>query len=146
MPAHTSSAEALAEALRVNIGLIVRRLRPLAADDGLTMPETATLKRLELSGPTTATALAKLEQISPQSVGAILRALHERTWIKRIADPHDGRQSIVSITAAGRAALRDRRHSKTRRLTQLLTEHFSSAEIERLADVMPLFERLAQRL
>jgi DNA-binding MarR family transcriptional regulator len=145
MPRHPAT-EQLAEALRVNIGLIVRRLRQRPDEDDVTMPETAALKRLELGGPTTASALAKLEGISPQSMGAILGALDARKWIKRVPDQADRRQSIVSLTAAGRAALRDRRNARTQQIALVLAEHFTPAEIERLLAAMPLFERLAQQL
>ena len=66
--------ERVAAALRVSVGLLVRRLRQQAEGE-LTLPETSALARLDRGGPTTATELAKLEQISPQSMGATLDAL-----------------------------------------------------------------------
>jgi len=35
---------------------------------------------------------------------ATLRRLEERGWIRRLADPDDGRGRLVSLSAAGRAA------------------------------------------
>jgi len=57
------------------------------------------------AGPTTATALAKQEQISPQSMGETLAILEQRGLIARVPDPDDGRRVILSLTDAGRAAV-----------------------------------------
>ena len=59
----------VAAALRVSIGLLLRRLRQVQAEGELTLPESSALTRLDRGGPTTPSALAKLEQISPQSMG-----------------------------------------------------------------------------
>src|ERR1700735_3497804 len=65
----------VALARRVSIGLLLRRLRQTRAEGGLTVPETSALARLDRSGPATSSALARLEQISPQSMGATLAGL-----------------------------------------------------------------------
>src|ERR1700685_3587597 len=85
---------AVAAALRVSIGLLVRRLRPAKAEGGLTMPETSALSRLDRGGPATSSALARQEQISPQSMGATLAALEARGLVERRPDPADGRRSV----------------------------------------------------
>ncbi len=58
----------VAAALRESIGLLLRRLRQVPAEGELTLPESAALTRLHRGGPATSSALAKLEQISPQSM------------------------------------------------------------------------------
>lgn len=75
----------IAGALQVSIGLLRRRLRQAQADGELTLPETSALVRLHRGGPTTVTALAKLEQISPQSMGATRSALEARGLVERLA-------------------------------------------------------------
>src|SRR5581483_851008 len=94
--------ERLAGELRVSIGLLVRRLRQTDAPGELTLPETSALARLDRGGPTTAGALAKQEQITPQSMGATIAALEQRGFLARATDPGDGRRVVLSITAAGR--------------------------------------------
>ena len=136
----------VAEALRVSIGLLVRRIRQRQIEGSLTLPETAALKRLDVFGATTATALAKQEQISPQSMGATLSALEERRFIQRLPDPQDGRRSIVAMTSAGAKALRANRSKRTRLLAQALAENFTPEELHVLAVAAPLVERLAERL
>ncbi|MGC2404955.1 MAG: MarR family transcriptional regulator [Candidatus Cybelea sp.] len=124
----------------------MRRIRQLQIEGSLTLPETAALKRLDVFGATTATELAKQEQISPQSMGATLNALEERRFIQRLPDPHDGRRSIVAITSAGAKALRENRSKRTRLLAQALAENFRREELQLLAAAAPLVERLAERL
>src|SRR5580658_4811586 len=99
----------VAAALRVSIGLFTRRLRQAQPDGELTLPETSALVRLDRGGPTTPGALAKLEQISPQSMGATLGALEERGLVERRPDPDDGRRAVMSLTGAGHQMLRNRR-------------------------------------
>src|SRR6476620_4050360 len=91
---HEASVEQVANALRVSIGLFVRRLRQAQSEGEPSLPEASALARLDRSGPTTAAALAKREQISPQSMGATLGALEERGLIERRPDPEDGRQAV----------------------------------------------------
>ncbi len=91
----------VAAALRESIGLLLRRLRQAPAEGEVTLPESAALTRLHRGGPATSTALAKLEQISPQSMGATLAALEARGLVERHPDPDDGRRVVLSITALG---------------------------------------------
>ena len=88
----------IAAALRVSIGLLLRRLRQVRPDDELTLPESSALARLDRTGPATPGALAKVEQISPQSMGATLGALEARGLIERHPDPADGRRVVLSVT------------------------------------------------
>jgi DNA-binding MarR family transcriptional regulator len=135
---------AVAAALRVSIGLLVRRLRQAKAEGGLTMPETSALSRLDRGGPATSSALARQEQISPQSMGATLAALEARGLIERRPDPADGRRIVLSLTAPGREVLRSRREAGDAWLTRALATGFTGAELARLADAAALLDRLAQ--
>src|SRR5579862_1935313 len=130
-----------AAALRLSIGLLLRRLRQTPVDGGLTLPESAAPARLERGGPATASALARLEQISPQSMGATLAALEARGLIERRSDPEDGRRIVLSITAAGCALLRSTRDARTAHLAQALRREFTPSELEQLMAVVPLLER-----
>ena len=103
----------VAAALRVSIGLLLRRLRQVQPDGELTLPETSALARLDRGGPATPSALARLEQISPQSMGATLAALEARGLVERHPDPQDGRRAVMSLTEAGRQVLRDKRNART---------------------------------
>ncbi len=136
----------VAAALRFGIGLLVRRLRQVQDDIELTLPETSALSRLDRAGPTTSSALAKQEQISPQSMGATLGGLEERGLVGREPDPADGRRVVLSITAEGVAVLGARRAARTETLAGVLADGFTPDELQQLLAAAPLIERLAHHL
>jgi DNA-binding MarR family transcriptional regulator len=136
----------VAGALRVSIGLLSRRIRQLRLEGELTLPESSALARLDRGGPATASALARLEQISPQSMGATLGALETKGLVERRADPVDGRRIVLSVTEAGLSLLRDKRKARTEQLAKALSSGFTPAELQTLAEASPLLERLAQNI
>jgi DNA-binding MarR family transcriptional regulator len=136
----------IAAALRVSIGLLLRRLRQVRPDDEITLPESSALARLDRTGPATPGALAKVEQISPQSMGATIAALETRGLVERHADPADGRRVVLSVTGAGLELLRNKRGARTEQMAQALSAGFTAAELRQLAAVAPLLERLAQSI
>ena len=136
----------VAGALQVAVGLLRRQLRQTQGDGELSAPETAALARLDRGGPATASARARLEQISPQSMGATLGALEARGLIERRGDPADGRRIVLSVTDAGLRVLRNRRSARTEQLARALSAGFTRAERRQLMAAAPLIERLAQNL
>ena len=136
----------VAAALRESIGLLLRRMRQQQPEGELTLPESAAMTRLSRRGPTTSSALAKLEQISPQSMGATLAGLEARGLVARHADPQDGRRVVLSVTEAGQQVLQDKRNARTEQLAQALAARFTPGELRQLAAVAPLLERLAQSI
>jgi len=136
----------VATALRVSIGLLVRHLRQVPDAGGLTLPESSALARLDRGGATTPGALAKLEQIRPQSMGVTLAGLEARGLVKRAPDPEDGRRVVMSITKAGLRMLWGRRNAKTEQLARALSAEFTPDEVDQLRTVTPLLERLAQSI
>ena len=135
----------VAAAVRLSVGLLLRRLRQTPVEGGLTLPESSALARLERGGPATASELAKLEQISPQSMGATLAGLERRGLVERTPDPDDGRRAVLSLTRAGRQARRSRTDARTGQLAEALAG-FSRAELKQLMVAAPLLERLAQNI
>jgi DNA-binding MarR family transcriptional regulator len=133
-------------ALRVSVGLLVRRMRQAKGGGELSLSETSALARLDRDGPSTVTALARVEQISAQSMGATLAALEQRGLIGRGADPNDGRRIVLSVTAAGREFLRDGRNARTALLVHAIATAFTPAERVQLLAAAPLIERLAQSI
>jgi len=136
----------VAAALRFGIGLLVRRLRQVQDDAELTLPETSALARLDRGGPTTSSALAKQEQISPQSMGTTLGGLETRGLVERRPDPDDGRRVVLSITTEGVRVLAVRRAARTETLAAALADGFTPAELHQLMAAAPLIERLAHNL
>ena len=136
----------VAAALRASIGLLLRRMRQVPAEGELTLPEGSALTRLDRGGPATASALARAEQISPQSMGATLAALEARGLVRRHPDPLDGRRVMLSVTDAGQQMLRSKRNARTEQLAQALSAGFTRTELRQLMTAAPLLERLAQSI
>ena len=137
----------VAGSLHASVRLLVQRLRQTQAVEGdLTSPETSALARLDRTGPTTAAELARLERISPQSMGATVAALEERGLVGRAPDPADGRRSILSLTTDGRALLQRRRRARSEHLSKALESAFTPAEIKQLEVAATLIERLAHSI
>jgi DNA-binding MarR family transcriptional regulator len=139
-------AHDVAAALRVSIGLLLRQMRLVRVPGELSAPETSALARLDRGGPATSSALARIEQISPQSMGATLSALEARGLVERGQDAHDGRRVVLSVTEAGRQLLRDKRDARTGQLARALSAGFTRDELNQLMAAAPLLERLAHSL
>ncbi|WP_333775874.1 MarR family winged helix-turn-helix transcriptional regulator [Streptomyces sp. IBSBF 3136] len=136
---------ALAAALRLAMGRIVRRLRQAHAVGDLTLSEVSVLARLAAAGPDSPGALAELERVRPQAMATTLAGLEQRGLVSRAPDTADGRRAIVSVTGAGRGVLEERRSESVDRLARALDE-FSPEERAALRAAMPLLDRLADRL
>src|SRR5262245_30105527 len=119
------SREELAPRLRWAITRMARRLRQEAGTD-LGPSQVAALATVERHGPLSPSELADRERIKRPTATRIVRHLEGAGLVVRIKDPEDGRGSILSITAEGRAHLRRLRERKTaylaRRLDQLSAE------------------------
>ncbi|WP_329264098.1 MarR family transcriptional regulator [Streptomyces sp. NBC_01478] len=138
---------AVASALLASIGVLVRRARRQPLEGGLTMPERTALAQLDRAGPTTSSALAREAQITAQAMGATLGSLRTRDLVERRPDPDDGRRVVLTVTDAGRQALRNKRNARAELLARALTSGaFTQAELEQLAATAPLLERLAQNI
>jgi DNA-binding MarR family transcriptional regulator len=145
--ASSHDLEEIAAALRLSIGLFLRRLRQAKVGDGeLTMPESSALARLDRDGPATTAALARAEQISPQSMGATIGTLEARGLVERRPDPLDGRRIVISVSDQGRRVLRDRRSARTELIANALAAEFNADELATLMAAAPLIERLAHRV
>jgi DNA-binding MarR family transcriptional regulator len=136
----------VAAALEGAIGLLVRKMRQAHLPGELTLAEASALKRLERGGPATSSELAKQDRISPQSMGATLAALEQRGLIERHRDPGDGRRIVLSISDEGRRVVNDRRGARTGQIAAALRAGFTADERGRLLAVVPLLERLAEKL
>jgi DNA-binding MarR family transcriptional regulator len=133
---------AVAAQLRaVTVGLI-RRLRSTASPGDLTWSQEAALLRLETDGPQTISQLARAEGTRSQSMGAIVAMLEAQRLVERTADSSDGRQSIVTVTDAGRRALDDARAVKQDWLAERLTHELDQHEQDVLAQAVPLLQRI----
>jgi DNA-binding MarR family transcriptional regulator len=132
--------------LRVGIGAFKRRTTETMSEGDLTMPQLTALSRLDRLGPSTTAELARREQITPQAMGVTIASLEQRELVVRRPDPVDGRRMILSLTPAGRAAIRSGRSAVVDQVAVVLAESFTSEEIATLDAAARLLGRLAELL
>jgi DNA-binding MarR family transcriptional regulator len=132
--------------LRVGIGAFKRRSQEALAEGDLTAPQLTALSRLDRLGPSTTAELARREQITPQAMGATIASLEERGLVIRRPDATDGRRAILSLTPAGKAAIRSGRSAVADLIAETLAESFTPEQIAILDAAGPLIERLADLL
>jgi DNA-binding MarR family transcriptional regulator len=104
------------------------------------------LNRVCREGPIRLTTLAAREGVSQPSMTQLIQRLERVDLVTRLADPDDGRATLVGITARGQALLDDRKRVRRERLTQLLATLTPDEECElwlaaRVA--LPVLSRLA---
>lgn len=138
-----NSVEELAATLQANIALLMRRMRTLLDEGGLSVPERSALKSVERVGPTTVTALARAEDMRVQSMGETVAVLKARGLVETRPDPGDGRRTILAITETGREALGDKGDPRVERIAEAISAGFTDPELRQLIGIAPLIERLA---
>jgi DNA-binding MarR family transcriptional regulator len=111
--------EELAPRLRMAIARMARRLRQESGTD-LGPSQVAALATVERHGPLSPSELADRERIKRPTATRIVGHLEAAGLVQRVKDPEDGRSSILSVTAEGRAVLRRLRERKTAYLAKRL--------------------------
>lgn len=143
-PAAEVPVPQVAAELRLAVVQLLRRLREQAPGSDLTKSQSTVLARLETLGSATATELAKVEGMRPQSMAAIVAALQSFGLVAGAPDPRDGRKTLLSLTDRAREEFRTGRLAKEDWLTSALVSALTPEEISRVAGVVPLLRRLGQ--
>ena len=138
----TSQTEELPARLRLAIVRTARRLRQEAGRE-LGPATGAALATIERHGPLSPSELADREGLKRPTVTRILGHLEKAGLVTRIRDPEDGRCSILSITAEGRALLRKLRARKTAYLAQHLGD-LDDEDVRTLERAVELLEGMLE--
>ena len=146
MDARDALNRSTATAIQVALGMLKRRTRETHMDGQLTTPELSALAQIDRSGPITIADLARLHQITPQTMGSTVASLEKHRLVTRSPDPNDRRRSLLTVSGAGRDTLHSSRDAVSGRMAIALAESFSDDEVAILAAAAPLLERLAQLL
>jgi DNA-binding MarR family transcriptional regulator len=141
-PDDTASALAVARDLRVLIGRLRRKLREQAPPGDFTWSQVSVLTRLEREGPATVTTLARAEGVRPQSMGATVSDLETAGFVIGEPDPNDGRQTILSLTAACRDWIEKVRAAREDWLFRAIRAKLAPQEQEQLSTAVELLKRL----
>ena len=134
----------VATELRVLVGQLKRRFREKVNLGDLTSSQLAVLRRLDSDGPATVTTLARAEGMRPQSMGANIAALESAGLVSGAPDPNDGRQTILSLTAACKEKVKVGRIACDDWLIEAIEKNLSSTEQHELAQAIELLKRLVE--
>jgi DNA-binding MarR family transcriptional regulator len=139
-----ANAAAAATELRVLVGQFKRRFREKANLGDFTSSQMAVLRRLNSDGPATVTTLARAEGMRPQSMGANITVLEAAGLVSGAPDPNDGRQTILSLTAACKERVKAGRMAWDGWLTAAIQETLSAEEQLELEKAIELLKRLVE--
>jgi DNA-binding MarR family transcriptional regulator len=133
----------LAEALRLAVGRLARRLRQ-QTQGGLTPSQRSVLATLERSGPLRMGDLARIENVSPPSITGIVGRLEERDMVSRVPDSGDARSTMVQVTPM---AVRDLEESRRARATLLAQQlrRLDAEELSVLRSAVVLLDRMIEK-
>lgn len=160
----SDSAARAAQDLRVAFSLLRRRIREVsetrdpaqdpaqgptqdatrAPAQDLTPSQISALTLVSKSGAATASALAAVEGVRPQSMAATLAALDQFGLIQRNPDPGDGRRQLVTLTEAGRERVEGTRQARSEWLARAFEERCTEEERQTVIAAMALLERLTR--
>jgi DNA-binding MarR family transcriptional regulator len=143
--AQTSLASVLAAEIRTVGGKLKRRLREHGGANDLTPSQTAVILRLEADGAATVSKLARAEGMRPQSMSAVVMPLQESGLVSGVADPGDGRQTLLSLTPKCIKWMQDGRAARQDWLTKTITEKLTVYEQEKLQAALKLLTRVVEK-
>jgi len=131
----------IAARLAAAVGRISRRARTDSAALGYGL--VSALASIQRHGPLRPGDLSRIEVVTKPTMTRILTELEQRGFIEREADPSDGRAFMVSITAAGAAAVEEARSTRTGIVADLIAE-LAPEDVAAIAGALDALERVAQ--
>lgn len=135
--------EDLADRLHSAAIHLLRTLRRVDDETGLTAPRLSVLSVLVFAGPRTLGQLAKAEQVRPPTMTRLIAALEEDGYVKRITDSTDGRVTIISATKKGEALMWLGRSRRVESLAARL-DKLSKHDLRDLDHAATMIERVAR--
>lgn len=118
----TDPDERLASDLSLAVVRLARQLRFRRPDSPVSLSQLSALATLDKEGPMTPGALAIRERVRPPSMTRVIASLAEEGFVDRCAHPDDGRQVLVSVSAAGRELIEVERRASQEWLQQRLAK------------------------
>jgi len=135
---------ATANMLRRSNAALSRRLRAMRVDHGVSASKLSVLGLLErASGPLTASELADLDGLQPQSLTRIIADLEESGLILRRQGESDRRQVLIEITKKGHDLLAVDARRQNGWLAEAMVTTLTPTEQRMLRIAAELLDRLA---
>lgn len=134
------------QALR--LATAVGRLRTVLRDvrwqvTDLSLTQVAILRQLERASPSTASALAAAEHITPQAIAQQLAGMKEQGYIEAAPDAKDGRKTLISLSREGQQLLDALIESREAVLARAIETTVPADELAVLDRAIEVLERLA---
>ncbi|MEV1249691.1 MarR family winged helix-turn-helix transcriptional regulator [Nonomuraea sp. NPDC050022] len=139
-----ASAVRTARAIRVTIGRLRRRILNVNDAADITLSQASVLARLSQNGPATASDLAAVEGVRPQSMATTVAALSRLGLVERHPDPDDGRKRLVTLTDPGRERAEGDRAARQAWLARVLEERCTESERQMIVKAMAVLEKLIE--
>jgi DNA-binding MarR family transcriptional regulator len=133
----------VAAALRTGVHRLVKLLRRETRNEAqLSLTERSTLGLLYPDLRLAPSELARMEKVTTQSMSQVINHLAEVDLIDRTPSGEDKRKVLLSLTAAGRSYVEQRRRDKQEWLANALHEKLGFAEKELLMDALHSLTKL----
>jgi DNA-binding MarR family transcriptional regulator len=139
----TKKSEAIASELHSAAIHLLRKLRREDDSSGLNAPRLSALSVVVFGGPLTLGALAQAEQVRAPTMTRIVHALVEQGLVVRSASDVDGRTTILTATASGRAVLMAGRERRVRALAGQIAD-LSAEERQVLESATTILRRVIE--
>ena len=141
----TTQAGADASLLRSAVSGLQRHLRAQDGDAGVSPTSLGILGRLVRTGVASATEIAQLEGLQPQSLtrDRLVSSLERAGLIDRWVDEHDRRRASIAITGKGETLLRSTIRKRVTWLAHAMESSLTPAERDTVSEAARLIERIA---
>jgi DNA-binding MarR family transcriptional regulator len=133
----------------VDLALAITRLKArMRAESipnaGWTISQLSMLARIIDLGPITASGLAQVEHVRPQSVAEIVATLKSEGLVESSPDPTDGRKALLTATEAGRRLREQIATAKESWMAHAIDAAVPAEERPALRAAIELLTRLAE--
>jgi len=140
----SETASDLAAQIRTILSRLKRRLREQGGRGDLTPSQISVVLRIEKDGAATVSGLARAEGMRPQSMSSIVTSLQDAGLVSGIADPNDGRKTLMSLSKKCEKLLREGRAARQDWLTAIILQKLSALEQQQLSTTLELLGRLTE--
>jgi len=141
----TRPSEAAGERLQHAMKRLRARLRLESGQHatGLTPTQRAVLATVARQGPVTASRIAELEHVSPQSIAQSLAGLKTSGLVRSEPDPQDGRKKLISAETSASELIDSLMAGRSSFLARAIDQVIAPEERLDLEKAIDLLERLA---
>jgi DNA-binding MarR family transcriptional regulator len=133
----------------VELALAITRLKARMRAESLpnagwTISQLSMLARIIDLGPITASGLAQVEHVRPQSVAEIVATLRAEGLVDSRPDPSDGRKTLLTATETGLELRRQIARAKQSWMAEAIDVEIGPEERDTLRAAIGLLNRLAE--